>query len=167
MEQLIREKRIIWPEEKNPAVYRSVAALKKAIASGDAPSNLGIYRGAGKVDPPLTFWVGKKIGRGAPKYKRFLREVKRREKPVSTWFLPSSIKSSDLELLDLSEVDALTCGFTQEGTKLVSAMLNNRDFPFPKPLSMVKALVKSATAPHAGGHCAGLFRGKRNGPDTR
>ena len=147
MEQLIRDKRIIWPEEQNPAVYRNVAALKKAIASGDAPPNLEVYPGVGKIDPPLNFWVGKKIGRGTPKYKRFLKEVKRREKPVSTWFLPSSIKASDLELLDLSEVDALSCGHTQEGTKLVSAMLNNREFSFPKPLSLVKALVKSATSP--------------------
>ena len=147
MEQLIRENRIIWPEEQNPAVYRNVAALKKAIASGDAPLNLEIYQGTDKIDPPLKFWVGKKIGRGTPKYKRFLNEVKRREKPVSTWLLPSSIKASELELVDLNEVDALSCGYTQEGTKLVSAMLNNREFSFPKPLSLVKALVKSATSP--------------------
>lgn len=175
MEQLIREGRVIWPKEKNPALYRNENELKEAIESGEAPRNLRLYlvldeifasiergeapEGLREYIPPLSFWVGKKIGRGSPKYKRFLSEVKNLQKPVSTWFVPSSIKRKEMELLDASEARLMTCGYTQEGTKLVSTMVNNRDFSFPKPLSLVKALVNSATEPDAGHLVLDFFAG--------
>lgn len=175
MEQLIREKRVIWQEEKKPAFYSTEDELKKAIESGKAPRNLRVYlaldeiyaainRGEAPAKlreyiPPLSFWVNKKIGRRAPKYKRFLAEVKNLQKPVSTWFVPSSIKRKDMELLDASGVRLMTSGYTQEGTKLVSAMVNNRDFSFPKPLSLVKALINSATDANAGHLVLDFFAG--------
>ena len=40
---------------------------------------------------------------------------------------------------------SFTVGFTSEGTKLLSQMLGNKDFPYPKPMSLIKALVGQAT----------------------
>ena len=175
MNERIQDGRVLWPTQDKTVVYESEDELLAAIRHGDAPGNLGFYallnRIYAEIDrgeapkklreyiQPLSFWVGKKIGFGSPQSKRFRQDVRQSEKPVSTWFAPSSIKSSELESLDLDEVETLSCGYTQEGTKLVSEMLGNRDFKFPKPLSLVKALVRSATSPYSGDIVLDFFAG--------
>lgn len=180
METLIEEKRVLWPEKETPVCYASEAELMEAIKNHAAPRNLQIYlrlddlkreveesEGRERVRrqkildsiEPLSFWVGKQIGFGKPRYKRFKEDVKRAEKPVSTWILPSSTKAHDLDALDLSRVETMECGFTSEGTALLGQMLGNKDFQFPKPLSLVKALVKQATSPAEGHVILDFFAG--------
>jgi len=94
---------------------------------------------------PLEFWVGKSIGYGKPRYKRFWSELKHAEKPVSSWILPSSSKSDELEGADFSDVETLITGYTSEGTTLLAQILGNKDFPYPKPMSLIKSLIVQAT----------------------
>lgn len=180
METLIEEKRILWPENEAPVTYKTEAELWKAIQAHTAPRNLAIYlrledlkREVEEADgkererrqrildaiPPLTFWVGKKIGYGKPRYKRFRDDVKRTEKPVSTWILPASAKPHDLDGADFSGVEVLTSGFTSEGTALLGQMVGNKDFSFPKPMSLIKALIKQATDPNEGHVVLDFFAG--------
>lgn len=97
-------------------------------------------------DSQLEWWVGKPIGYGKPRYKRHLKELKRSEKPLSTWFVPAATKKAELEELDVEGIETLSVGYTSEGTTLLKQMVGNKDFPYPKPLSLVQGLVKQATS---------------------
>jgi adenine-specific DNA-methyltransferase len=136
MEQLIRENKVIWPGDTRTARYETLAELHAAIDAGTAPRNL-------RHDVPvLDFWVGKTIGYGKPRYKRHLKEVKRSEKPFSTWIRPVADKEAELDDLDSIEV-----GGTNEGTALLKQILGNKDFAYPKPLSLLQGLLAQATGP--------------------
>jgi adenine-specific DNA-methyltransferase len=175
MEQLIAEKRVLWPQNDKVAVYDSVEALRDAIEVGSAPRNLQVYlqltelrRQAASSQtparlldniPPIEDWIGRKIGYGKPRYKRFAKELKTTERPVSTWIVPAATKRSQLEELSLEDVTAFTVGYTSEGTKLLSQMLGNKDFPYPKPLSLIKSLVAQAVEPDRGHIVLDFFAG--------
>jgi adenine-specific DNA-methyltransferase len=135
LEQAIRD----GSAPKNMQIYLTLDELKDQVAKGQAPARLLDYI------EPLEKWVGRKIGFGKPRYKRFLKELKRTEKPVSTWILPASTKKNEFADIDLEGLTALKVGFTSEGTKLLSQMVSNKDFPYPKPMSLIKALVDQAT----------------------
>ncbi|MFD4707920.1 site-specific DNA-methyltransferase [Gottfriedia sp. NPDC058432] len=165
MEELIEEKRISWPAKEETIIFESIDELTKAIEDGSIPHNLRIYERIpsykedlknGRIKekvllniPPLEFWVGKKIGLGKPRLKRFTSEIKKTEKPVSTWILPSAIKKSDLELIELDEVEIFKVGTNTEGTTLLARMVGNKDFSYPKPLSLIKTLIKQSTDPQS------------------
>ncbi len=175
IEQLIEEKRVLWPSEEKTVCYNSLAELKAAISDGSAPKNLQVYLTLDDLEDqvakgqaparlltyiePLENWVGRTIGYGKPRYKRFAKELKRTEQPISTWVLPSSMKKTDMDALDLEEVTAFEVGFTSEGTKLLSQMLANKDFPYPKPMSLIKALVGQATDSESGHIVIDFFAG--------
>ncbi len=164
MEQLIREKRILWPQADNSIKYHSTIAIKLAIEERTAPRNLRLpppHPESGATDQAieewqkeadfwnaqLDFWVGKTIGYGKPRYKRFKSELKRTEKPFSTWFVPASMKKKNVQQLDLEGIETLNVGYTSEGTSLLQEMIGNKDFPYPKPLSLIQGLVRQATGP--------------------
>jgi len=136
MEQIIREKKILWPGDTRTVRYETMEVLLKAIDDGTAPRNLR------RDVPDLEFWVGKTIGYGKPRYKRHLSELKRSEKPFSTWIRPGSDKEAAPE-----DVISLEVGGTTEGTSLIQQMTGNKDFPYPKPLSLIQGILKQATGP--------------------
>ena len=162
LEDLIDEGRVLWPKDEKPIVYNTQEDLLTAITEGSAPRNLRVYllleelkAQVGRNETPeklidnitpLEFWVGKSIGYGKPRYKRFWGELKHAEKPVSSWILPSSSKSDELEGADFSDVDTFTTGYTSEGTTLLAQILGNKDFPYPKPMSLIKSLITQATS---------------------
>jgi adenine-specific DNA-methyltransferase len=142
IEQFIRDEKILWPEEPNPVCYKSLNDVKRAITEGVAPKNL-------RLDlPDLDFWVGKKIGRNMPRFKKHKSELKRLEKPISTWIVPAATKKSDLDELIAEQPDStfLMTGYTSDGTSLLREMLGNSDFPFPKPLQLIQSLIAQATS---------------------
>ena len=175
MQERIKDGQVLWPNRDKTVLYETEEELLSALRRGDAPANLRLYLSLDRVHaeidrgeapeklrefvPPLSFWIGKKIGFGSPQLKRFKRDVKRGDKPVSTWFAPSSLKAKELEPLKNGEVELLSCGYTQEGTRLLSEMIGNKDFSFPKPMSLVKALVKSATDADSGDIVMDFFAG--------
>jgi adenine-specific DNA-methyltransferase len=175
IEQIIDEKRVLWPKEEQTVIYANKEAIEQAIQNGTAPKNLRIYlsledlRAQVKNEQaperllsyiePLENWVGRKIGYGKPRYKRFLKDLKRTEKPISTWILPSSIKRADLEQIETDSVEALQVGFTSEGTALLTQMVGNKDFPYPKPMSLLKALIGQATDADSGHIVMDFFAG--------
>lgn len=156
METIIEQKRVLWPGNDATVVYESVDVIREAIAAGTAPKQLKIYeqlddlsklaegdqkvaRLIGYIDP-IEFWVGKTIGYGKPRYKRFREQLKRDVTPVSSWMQPAAEDPDD----DVDDIE-LTVGITGEGTTLYKKILNNKDFPYPKPLSLIKGLLSQAT----------------------
>jgi adenine-specific DNA-methyltransferase len=176
MEDLISDGRIEWKPEPNPALYNTEYELMAAIVAGTAPPNLRVYLQheelkrqveAGEAPrklleniQPLSFWIGKKIGYTKPRLKRFASELKRTEKPVSTWLLPASVKKNEAESLEgLEASTVMTSGYTSQGTALLKDMIGNKDFAFPKPLSLIKALLKQATDSHGENIVLDFFAG--------
>ena len=145
MEELIARKKVLFPSEEKITKFDTLDALKSAIGAGTAPGNLrtDLYPTEAENDAYLSFFVGKPLGFGSPGYKRHISEVKKTEKPLSTWVIPSSEKDRP----ESAEVEFLSWGYTAEGTKLIQDMLGTKAFSYPKPLSLVKALVEQATGP--------------------
>lgn len=145
MEDLVLKNKVLFPVSERTACFDSLDALKAAIRAGNAPTvlRLDLYDTPAENDAYLSFFVGKTLGYGSPGYKRHLSEVKRAEKPLSTWVLPAS----EREKPDSDEVEFLSWGYTAEGTKLIQEMLGKKAFSYPKPLSLVKALIEQATLP--------------------
>jgi adenine-specific DNA-methyltransferase len=155
IETIIEDQRILWPANEDVACYASVQELEKAIKAGTAPKQLKIYlqlkelERIAKTDEkvarlltyiePLERWVGRK-----PRYKRFRSQLKRDVTPVSSWLNPAAEGVFDDE--DDLEV-TLTVGATGEGTTLYKKILGNKDFPYPKPLSLLMGLLDQATKP--------------------
>lgn len=140
IEQLIEENRILWPQNEKTICYENILDLQAAIKDGSAPHNL-------KPDTPdLDFWVGKEIGYGKPRYKRFWEELKNKEKPLSTWIVPASSKKEEINLFNQDETEHIISGYTTEGTALLQKIMNNKDFSYPKPLSLIKALISQSTS---------------------
>ena len=158
IEKIIDEKRILWPGNEDVVCYQSVQAIEKAIQGGSAPKQLKIYSQLkeltklAKTDPkvarlltyiePIESWVGRTIGYGKPRYKRFRKDLKREVTPLSSWLSPAA----DGEFDDEEDAEiTLTVGATGEGTALNKKILGNKDFPYPKPFSLLMGLLDQAT----------------------
>lgn len=140
IEQLIDEKRVLFPTNEKTICYENLSDLKSAIEDGSAPHNL-------KSDTPdLEFWVGKQIGYGKPRYKRFWNDLKNKEKPLSTWIVPASSKKEEINLFNQDDTEHIISGYTTEGTALLQKIMNNKDFSYPKPLSLIKSLISQSTS---------------------
>lgn len=180
MEQMIAEKRVLWKDEPEVAQYATEAELLAALKAGTAPANLNIYLDLERIKedvrkgtapeevleyiPPLSFWVGKKIGRLKPRLKKFAADLKTTERPISSWFAPNaSVGKKDhkaaLEELDADMITLLTAGYTSEGTKVLRQVMGNSGFQYPKPLSIIKQLIEQSTDPNEGHIVLDFFAG--------
>lgn len=142
IEKLIKNNKVLFPEESNVVKYETLANLREAIRIGSAPQYIreGLFETEEANLEYLNFWVDKPIGYGSPGYKRNLSEVKSLEKPLSSWIVSPADKT-------ISDIDVTTMesGMTQEGTKLIQQMLGSKAFSYPKPLSLIKNLIKQST----------------------
>jgi adenine-specific DNA-methyltransferase len=138
MEQMIRDKMILWKDDVT-VFYATKEELLEAIDEGTAPRNLR------RDQNDLDFWVGKTIGVGMPRYKKHLSKVKRTEKPLSTWIIPKSADKDDLLAYDIDDANVITSGYTSDGTALLRKMIGQNDFPYPKPLALIKGLLQQST----------------------
>lgn len=160
IETIIEEKRILWPANERTVTYQSVKEIQDAIKDGTAPKQFKIYaqlkeltrlaQTDAKVARLLTYiepmqtWVGRQIGYGKPRYKRFRTQLKRDVTPVSSWLNPAADGVAPDE--DGDDV-TLTVGATGEGTTQVKNIIGNKDFPYPKPLSLILGLIDQASKP--------------------
>ncbi len=157
MEVIISQDRVLWPANEKTVTYESVAQIKRAIKNGSAPKQLKIYsqltqlKKAAVTDEkvarlltyidPIETWVDRTIGYGKPRYKRFRSQLKRDVTPLSSWLNPAAEANQE----DNSDDVTLTVGATAEGTALFKKLMGNKDFPYPKPLSLVQSLIDQAT----------------------
>lgn len=160
IEKIIEERRILWPANEDVSTFVTIKDLEAAIKSGSAPKQLKIYTQLKELErlsktdakvarlltyiEPLESWVGRKIGHGKPRYKRFRSQLKRDVTPLSSWLNPAAEGEFDDE--EDTEV-TLTVGATGEGTTLYKKILGNKDFPYPKPLSLLTGLLDQASRP--------------------
>lgn len=141
MEKVVSEKKVLWPQKEQTVFFSTMADLMAAIENGDAPRHIR------KGLPDIEFWVGKKIGLGMPRYKQHKSELRRRENPVSTWIFENSANQGILTAAKDQGIDVFSSGFTSEGSALLVEILGSKDFPYPKPLSLIQGILKQATGP--------------------
>lgn len=142
IEKMLADNKVLFPDELKTVQYDSIVELKDAIGKGSAPQYIreNLFDNDEANLAYLQFWVGKVIGYGSPGYKRNLSEVKRTEKPLSTWITSPSEKAVHDE-----DVTIMQSGMTQEGTRLIQQMLGGNAFSYPKPLSLIKNLLSQST----------------------
>jgi len=145
METLIEEKRILWPNNENTVVYKNETSLLAAIKAGVAPKEFRIYLQITALEKlaekdakikrlltyiePLNNWVGRRLGYGRPRYKRFRDTLRHDTNPLSSWLQFASDTSDDSEDFDDSIV--LVSGGTSEGTSLLRQIFGSKIFPIP------------------------------------
>jgi adenine-specific DNA-methyltransferase len=145
VEELIRQNRVVFPKDVQFSVWNTFEQLVAAIRAGDVPKDgtggLMIREDIDLI--PLEFWVGKKIGFGAPRFKRFKSELSDTTQPLSSWVKAASEKDFDSD----SGAVHIESGFTDEGSKELRRLLGDKAFPYPKPPSLLRGLVDQSTEP--------------------
>jgi adenine-specific DNA-methyltransferase len=141
MEDMVTKGLVWFPPEQRVEVFATQVELLAAIARKDVPmsgSTPLLFEGM----PELEFWVGKRIGYGRPAFKRFKEGLKNENQPISSWLTPRQEADTADENLNMPVV-----GTTEEGSKEIKELMGDKAFNYPKPPSLIKALLAQATRP--------------------
>lgn len=141
MEEWIETKQIVFPTEQRVEVWETSDDLVGAIERGDVPTS-GRSPMLRKDLPDLQYWVGKKVGFGTPRFKRFKDQLRNPTSPLSSWITPRS----EIETLDKSE-NAIVSGTNDEGAKAVKSIFGEKAFNYAKPVSLIRELLRQSTSP--------------------
>ena len=140
MEECIDAERVIFPTTQRVVTWNSFDEVLAAIDSGNVPGN-GKTLMLRRELPGLEFWVGKPIGFGRPRFKRYKSDLLNDTKPLSSWIVPNSEK----ELYEADE--SFISGSNQEGARDILAVFGTKTFHYPKPLSLIQSLLAQASRP--------------------
>lgn len=95
----------------------------------------------------LIIWpdeVGGKMER--PRFKTYYDPNSEKPKPVSSWIETSAVNDREVSENEVEyDVTILRSGMTQEGGRLIQQILGSKVFAYPKPLSLVRSLIRAAT----------------------
>ncbi len=78
---------------------------------------------------------------GTPLYKRFKSEAKSLFRPISTWISPNGRASN----AGSGTVATLTSSINTEGTREIKDLFGDKVFVYPKPVSLLRSLVRQGT----------------------
>jgi adenine-specific DNA-methyltransferase len=138
MEDMIEQSLVWFPPDQRVETYETLAELKAAIDTQDIP-----FSGATPLlthdSPELSQWVGRKIGYGRPRLKKFKDGLKNENAPISSWLTPRSEADTIDDTLNMPIV-----GATDEGSRVLKEVMGDKAFPYPKPLSLIKTLLAQA-----------------------
>ena len=141
MEDWIEQERILFPKGQKTVVWETKDALLQAIDSGDVPTSNRmplLQHGL----PDLDFWVGRRVGFGTPRFRRLESELRNPTQPLSSWIVSKS-ESSKVK----HDENTLVSGTNDEGTTELGNLFGSRVFDHPKPVSLIKELVRQSTGP--------------------
>ena len=99
------------------------------------------------IEAELIIWPDEVGGRmERPRFKTYFDPQTLKPRPISSWIETANTNDREIKE-DESEYDSaiLTTGMTQEGGRLLQRILGSKAFPYPKPLSLVRSLIRSAT----------------------
>ncbi len=98
------------------------------------------------VEADLIIWpdeTGGKMTR--PRFKTYYDPNSEKPKPVSSWIQSTTTNEPTKTEEDEEDVSFVYSGMTQEGGKLLAQILGRKVFAYPKPLSLVRSIVRAAT----------------------
>ncbi|SFO44940.1 site-specific DNA-methyltransferase [Sphingomonas sp. OK281] len=152
MEEWIDDGRVLWPRNDRTVNYRTRDELDAAITDGAAPFVLRHNL------PDLDDLVGKDLGYGRPQFKRYLSDRKKDSKPLSSWIVATLADKLEKGSGDTT-VTTMTVGTNTEGTATIQSVLGSKAFTFPKPVSLLRALIAQSTAADGGHVVLDFFAG--------
>jgi adenine-specific DNA-methyltransferase len=99
------------------------------------------------IKDDLVIWPDEVEGKMTrPRFKTYFDPNHPKMKPVSTWIETSSRKRVEIaEEAEEYDLEILTSGMNQEGGRILQRIFGKKVFEYPKPPSLVKALVRVAT----------------------
>ena len=142
MEQWVADRKISFPTDERVSVWGSMEELLAAIDAGDVPNSNGrplLRRGL----PELEAWVGRRVGWGKPRFKRHWNDLKHESKPVTSWIVPKA----DSQDKGVEGRFGLSAPYTNEGTSKLLEIFQEKVFNYPKPITLVEALLNQASGP--------------------
>lgn len=142
MEEWITLGQIVFPSEQETRVWNTRQELDQAIEDGDVPKS-GRSPVLRKDLPDLDFWVGKKVGFGTPRFKRFKKDLRNPTRPLSSWITPRS----EIETTTSGE-NSLISGTNDEGAKEIKSVFGAKTFNYAKPVSLIRELIRQSTSPN-------------------
>mgnify|MGYP000845375881 FL=1 len=140
MEEFIRLGQILFPAEQRVATWPTLDALLAAIDAGDVPK-IGKSLLLRRDLPDLEFWVGRPVGFGRPRFKRYKADLRNRTQPLSSWVVPTA------EAGAYAAEGSFVAATNQEGARVVAEVFGDRAFNYAKPLSLIRNLLQQATRP--------------------
>lgn len=141
LEDLIEDEQVWFPPEQRVACFQSIDTLLAAIEAQDVPFS-GSTALLSRDTPNLEEWVGRKIGYGRPRLKKFKEGLKNENQPISSWLTPRQEESTADKSLNMPIV-----GTTEEGSRVLKELMGDKAFPYPKPLSLIQGLLAQASRP--------------------
>lgn len=141
MEDWIASGQILFPEEQRVVVWETKEALLESIRSGNVPKsgNSPMLR---EDLPDLDSWVGRKVGFGTPRFKRFKKDLRNTNQPLSSWITPRAEIDTVIEGENI-----IISGTNDEGAKSIKAIFGEKAFNYAKPVSLIKELIRQASSP--------------------
>jgi adenine-specific DNA-methyltransferase len=99
------------------------------------------------IEEDLIIWPDEAGGRmERPRFKTYYDPNTEKPKPISTWVeTPNTNDRAVSEDECEYEVSVLSSGMTQEGGRLLQQMFGTKLFAYPKPLSLLRSLIRAST----------------------
>lgn len=99
------------------------------------------------IDADLVIWPDEAGGQmERPRFKTYYDPESDKPKPVSSWIeTPRTNESAMGAEEEEYGTTILSSGMTQEGGKLLQQMFGTKVFAYPKPLSLIRSLLRAAT----------------------
>lgn len=140
MEDQIAESLIVWPKDERVVVWNTLAEVEAAVAAGDVPVTPRDRKPLIRPNDDLDQWVGRRVGFGRPGIKKFWTNLRSHVSPLSSWIARINEDADpDLELI--------RTGAGGEGTNEIQRIFGSKVFPNPKPLQLIRELVRQTTGP--------------------
>jgi adenine-specific DNA-methyltransferase len=140
MEDQIADNLIVWPRDERIVVWESLDAVKAAVESGDVPCTPRDKKPLLGLNDDLEFWVGKRVGFGRPGIKKFWTNLRSHVSPLSSWI-------ARINEEDDPDREMIRTGSGGEGTNEVQKIFGSKSFPYPKPVGLMRELVRQSTRP--------------------
>ncbi|MBX9935988.1 MAG: site-specific DNA-methyltransferase [Burkholderiaceae bacterium] len=140
MEEFTRLGQIIFPAEQRVEIWPTLESLLIAIDAGDVPK-VGKNPVLRRDLPNLESWIGRPVGFGRPRFKRYKADLRNQTQPLSSWIVPNA------ETEDYEAENSLVSATNQEGARQVAQIFGDRAFNYAKPLSLIQGLLQQATRP--------------------
>jgi len=141
MEEYIADGKVIFPTKQRVEIWSTMESLLNAIDNGDVPGS-GNTLMLRRELPELDFWIGRPVGFGRPRFKRYKTDLVNDTKPLSSWIVPNSEKRQ------YDTDSSFVAGSNQEGARDVLAIFGNKTFHYPKPRSLLLNLLSQSTRPN-------------------
>ncbi len=139
MEERLEELQVAFPLEQRIEIWSSMEELLNAIDSEDVPKSGRtplLRRGL----PNLEYWVGKKVGFGTPRLKRFKANLKNKTQPLSSWITPNNEAHTVSD-----DTNVIVSGTNDEAAKIIKSVFGSKAFNYAKPVSLIRELIRQST----------------------